>query len=94
MIPWSSRSGVGLGANNSLPQNKIITETEDLRNSINIGKATRAYSSRMTHFVQSRKETQKPTDSIVNPKPTARIGNWNVVWERKSCLNSKRDRKI
>jgi len=27
---------------------------------------------------QSRKETQKPTASIVNPKLETRIGNWNV----------------
>ena len=32
----------------------------------------------MTHLGQSRKETQKPTASIVNPKLETRIGNWNV----------------
>lgn len=59
-------------------KNKIIKETEDVQNSSNIGEAARAHTSRMTHLVQSRKETQRPTASIVNPKITTRIGNWNV----------------
>ena len=32
----------------------------------------------MTHLGQTRKETQRPTASIVNPKLTTKIGNWNV----------------
>ena len=32
----------------------------------------------MTLWGQSRKEDQKPTASIVNPKNKTRIGNWNV----------------
>ena len=32
----------------------------------------------MTLLGQSRKEDQKPTASIVNPKNNTRIGNWNV----------------
>ena len=52
----------------------FITETEVIRISINNGDATRALSCRMTLLCQSRKEDQKPTPSIVNP----RIGNWNV----------------
>ncbi|XP_068739553.1 craniofacial development protein 2-like [Montipora capricornis] len=32
----------------------------------------------MTLLGQSRKEDQKPTASIVNPKNKTRIGNWNV----------------
>ena len=59
-------------------KNKTITETEDIQISINIDEATRAHSSRMTHFGQSQKETRKPTASIVNLKLETRIGNWNV----------------
>ena len=59
-------------------KNQLITETEDIQSSINIGDATRALSSRMTLLGQSRKEDQKPTASIVNPKNKTRIGNWNV----------------
>ena len=32
----------------------------------------------MTLLSQSRKEDQKPTASIVNPRNKPRIGNWNV----------------
>ena len=32
----------------------------------------------MMQLGQSRKETQKPTASIVNPKLETRIGNWNL----------------
>ena len=32
----------------------------------------------MTLLGKSRKEDQKPTASIVNPKNKTRIGNWNV----------------
>ena len=32
----------------------------------------------MTLLGQSRKEDQKPTASIVNPRNKTRIGNWNV----------------
>ena len=59
-------------------KNKTITETGDIQISINIGEATRVHSSRMTHLGQSRKETQMPTGSIVNPTLETRIGNWNV----------------
>jgi len=52
----------------------FITETEDIQIATNIGETTRAHSSRMTYLGQSRKETQKPTASIVNPKLETRIG--------------------
>ena len=70
--------GLGWGLITHSRKNKTIAETEDIQISINIGEATRAHSSRMTHLGQSRKETQKPTASIVNPKLETRIGNWNV----------------
>ena len=59
-------------------KNKTITETEHIQISIIIGEATRAHSSWMTHLGKSRKETQKPTASIVNPKLETGIGNWSV----------------
>ena len=70
--------GLGWGLITHSRKNKTITVTEDIQISINIAEAMRAPSSRMTHLDQSRKETQKPTASIVNPKLEARIGNWNV----------------
>ena len=60
------------------PKNQLITETQDIRTSINIVDATRALSSRMTLLGQSRKKDQKPTASIVNPRNKTRIGNWNI----------------
>ena len=70
--------GLGWGLITHSRKNKFITETEDIQIAINIGETTRAHSSRMTHLGQSRKETQRPTASIVNPKLETRIGNWNV----------------
>jgi len=55
-------------------KNQLITETEDIQISIGIGDATRARSSRMTLLGQSRKEDQKPTALIVNPRNKTRIG--------------------
>jgi len=49
-------------------KNKFITETKDIQIATNIGETTKAHSSRMTHLGQSRKETQRPTASIVNLK--------------------------
>ena len=60
--------GLGWGLITDSRKNQLITETEDNRISINNGDATRALSSRMTLLGQSRKEDQKPTASIVNPK--------------------------
>ena len=59
-------------------KNQLITETEGIRTSINIGDATRALSSRMTLLGKSRKEEQKPTASFVNAKNKTTIRNWNV----------------
>ena len=59
-------------------KNQLITETESIPTSINIGDATSALSSKMTLLGKCRKEDQKPTASIVNPKNKTRIGNWNV----------------
>jgi len=57
-------------------KHKFITETEDIQIATNIGETTRAHSSRMTHLGQSRKETQKPTASIVK---TAGWQSWANV---------------
>ena len=76
MTPWPSRLGWGLITHSR--KNQLITETEDIRISTNIGDATRALGSRMTLLGQSRKEDQRPTASIVNPWNKTRIGNWNV----------------
>ena len=59
-------------------KNKIITETEDTQISTNNGEATRVHSSRIVHLGQTQKETQRPTASIMNPKLTTKIGNWNI----------------
>ena len=88
--------GLGWGLITHSRKNQFITETEDLRISINIGDATRALSSRMTLLGQSRKEDQKPTTSIVNPKNKTRIGNWSVrtMFETGKAGQVARDEEI
>jgi len=44
----------------------------------------------MTLLGQSRKEDQKPTTSIVNPRNKTRIGNWNV----RTMFKSRRARQV
>ena len=72
-VPGPLGWGLGWGLITHSSKNKFITETEDIQIATNIGETTRAHSSRMTHLGQSRKETQKPTASIVNPKLETRI---------------------
>lgn len=43
-----------------------ITETGGVQNSTHFDEATRAHSNKIKHLGQSRKETIKPTVSIVN----------------------------
>ena len=66
-LPGALGWGLDRGLITHSRKNKFITETEDIQIATNIGETTRAHSSRMTHLGQSRKETQKPTASIVNP---------------------------
>ena len=77
-LPGPPGWGLGWGLITHSGKNKFITETEDIQITINIGETTSAHSSRMTHLGQSRKGTQRPTASIVNPTLETRIGNWNV----------------
>ena len=56
--------GLGWGLITHSRKNKTVTEMEDIQISINIGEATRARSSRMTHLGQSRKEIPPPPQTI------------------------------
>ena len=64
-LPGPPGWGLGWGLITHYRKNKFIAETEDTQTAINIGETTRAH---------RRKETQRPTASIVNPKLETMIG--------------------
>ena len=81
MIHWSSRLGVELGAHTPSYKNVIITETRSRSISFENGRNTmtvpRSRCS-LTLESQTRKEAPEPTGSLVHPKKSLKIGNWNV----------------